>query len=156
MEIRTLQISDQQPIISVLNEWWGGREMAHMLPALFFHHFNQTSFISEENGEMVGFLIGFLSQTHPSEVYIHFVGVHPNYRNQKIGQALYRHFFQKVQKEGRSIVRCITSPQNKDSIAYHQRMGFTICSGDALIDGIQVHTNYDGAGSDRVVFEKKL
>lgn len=105
---------------------------------------------------MVGFLIGFLSQTHPGEAYIHFVGVHPNYRQQKIGQTLYRHFFQKVQKEGRSIVRCITSPQNKDSIAYHQRMGFTICSGDALIDGIEVHTNYDGAGSDRVVFEKKL
>lgn len=156
MEIRTLDVSDQQPILSVINEWWGGREMAQMLPALFFHHFSQTSFVMEEKGEMVGFLIGFLSQTHPHEAYIHFVGVHPGYRKQKIGQTLYRHFFQKVQKERRSIVRCITSPQNKSSIAYHQRMGFRICSGDMLINGIEVQTNYDGSGNDRVVFEKRL
>ncbi|WYP27789.1 GNAT family N-acetyltransferase [Alkalihalobacillus sp. FSL W8-0930] len=156
MEIRTLDVNDKQLILSVINEWWGGREMAHMLPALFFHHFNQTSFIMEEKGEMIGFLVGFLSQTHPHEAYIHFVGVHPDYRRQKIGQTLYRHFFQKVQKEQRSIVRCITSPQNKSSIAYHQRMGFAICSGDTLVNGIEVQTNYDGTGNDRVVFEKRL
>ena len=105
---------------------------------------------------MVGFLIGFLSQAHPLEAYIHFVGVHPNYRKQKIGQTLYQHYFQKVQKEKRRIVRCITSPQNKNSIAYHQRMGFEVCLGDKVVDGIQVQTNYDGTGNDRVVFEKRL
>ncbi|WP_254068526.1 GNAT family N-acetyltransferase [Brevibacillus sp. 7WMA2] len=53
--------------------------MADMLPKLFFEHFTYTasfSFIAEKNGELLGFLIGFLSQTHRDEAYIHFVGIH--------------------------------------------------------------------------------
>ncbi|WPS89245.1 hypothetical protein SMD22_09895 [Brevibacillus halotolerans] len=37
--------------------------MADMLPKLFFEHFTYTasfSFIAEKNGELLGFLIGFL------------------------------------------------------------------------------------------------
>jgi hypothetical protein len=54
--------------------------MSNMLPKLFFIHFNETSFIAEANSVAVGFLIGFLSQTHPEEVYIHFTGVHPDFK----------------------------------------------------------------------------
>lgn len=43
---------------------------------LFFEHFTHTSFIAEKNGELIGFLIGFLSQPHTDEAYIHFVGIH--------------------------------------------------------------------------------
>ncbi len=38
--------------------------MAAMLPKLFFVHFQETSFIIEEDGETLGFLCGFFSQTH--------------------------------------------------------------------------------------------
>ncbi|GIO02197.1 GNAT family N-acetyltransferase [Brevibacillus laterosporus] len=50
--------------------------MGDMLPKLFFEHFTHTSFIAEKNGELIGFLIGFLSQIHTDEAYIHFVGIH--------------------------------------------------------------------------------
>lgn len=33
--IRQVESSDYQPIISVLNDWWGGRNMSDMLPKLF-------------------------------------------------------------------------------------------------------------------------
>ena len=156
MLIRTIDSYDQEQILPVVNEWWGGREMSHMLPRLFFHHFNETSFIIEKNEKMVGFLIGFLSQTNDNEAYIHFVGVHPDHRKQKIGQRLYQQFYDVVQKEGRNTVRCITSPQNTNSIAYHQKMGFEMCEGDKWIDGIAVTSNYDGDGQDRVQFMKHL
>jgi hypothetical protein len=48
--------------------------------------------------------------------------------------------------EGRSLVRCVTSPVNEGSIGFHERMGFT----SRLVPG------YDGEGRDRVVFEKRL
>ncbi|TSB45743.1 GNAT family N-acetyltransferase [Alkalicoccobacillus porphyridii] len=156
MQIRNLKESDQADILSVVNDWWGGRDMAHMLPKLFFTHFNQTSFVVEEEGKLVGFLIGFLSQTQPNEAYIHFAGVHPDYRKKKIGQRLYQHFFKVVQSEKRTIIRCITSPQNKSSIAYHQKMGFVIEPGDKLVDGVEVTEDYDGLGMDRVRFMKDL
>ncbi|MCP9835642.1 MULTISPECIES: hypothetical protein [unclassified Cyanobium] len=59
--IRHLELDDYPPIISVLDEWWGGRPMAARLPRLFFVHFSSTSFSAVEDGQIVGFLIGFVS-----------------------------------------------------------------------------------------------
>jgi hypothetical protein len=73
--IRHPDASDHQPIIAVVDDWWGGRRMADMLPKLFFIHFQPTSFVAEHDGRIVAFLIGFVSQTFPEEAYIHFVGL---------------------------------------------------------------------------------
>jgi hypothetical protein len=45
--IRHAEPSDYESIISVVDEWWGGRRMAAMLPKLFFVHFQPTSFIGQ-------------------------------------------------------------------------------------------------------------
>jgi GNAT superfamily N-acetyltransferase len=156
MEIRTVKSSDYPIISPLINDWWGGRQMSDMLPKLFFVHFNNTSFIAEENGGLIGFLIGFLSQSCPEDAYIHFVGVHPEYRGQQIGKQLYNEFFNKVRQMGRYRVRCVTSPANKDSIAYHRRMGFEIENGDKEVNGNSVHADYDGFNQDRVIFVKIL
>ncbi|MBN8210529.1 GNAT family N-acetyltransferase [Bacillus sp. NTK071] len=156
MQIRNVKQSDYYVISPIINEWWNGRQMADMLPKLFFDHFTSTSFVAEEDGEVIGFLIGFLSQTHLHEGYIHFVGVHPKYRGRNIGKQLYYEFFKTIKLYGRSIVRCVTSPVNKASIAYHIRMGFEIEGGNRVVNGIAVHSNYDGPDRERVVFVKKL
>ena len=36
-------------MIQHVNAWWGGREMAPMLPKLFFLHFEGTSFVVEDD-----------------------------------------------------------------------------------------------------------
>ena len=154
--IRHVEPSDYQPVISVLNDWWGGRNMSDMLPKLFFVHFRNTSFVAEHDGKIVGFLIGFLSQTFPDQAYIHFVGVHPDYRRKGMAGKLYRHFFEIAQRHGCRVVRSVTSPVNKVSIAFHLRMGFGIEPGGKLIEDISVAENYDGHGGDRVLFLKKL
>ncbi|MCL1699204.1 GNAT family N-acetyltransferase [Lysinibacillus sp. Bpr_S20] len=156
MEIRSVKGSDYYIISPLVNEWWGGRNMSDMLPKLFFDHFTQTSFIAEKDGELVGFLIGFLSQTYSNEAYIHFVGVHPAYRKHNIGKKLYNQFFNVVRQNNRSIVRCVTSPVNKVSIAYHTKMGFEIENGDRIVDSLSLNTDYDGPNQDRVLFVKKL
>lgn len=156
MNIRIVKGSDYYTLAPLINEWWGGRNMSDMLPKLFFDHFKNTSFIAEKNGEIVGFLIGFLSQSQPKESYIHFVGVHPEFRKHNIGTKLYNQFFNVVKQNGRNIVRCVTSPVNKVSIAYHTKMGFEIEEGDKKIDGVYVNTNYDGINQDRVLFIKHL
>lgn len=127
-----------------------------MLPRLFFTHFRPTSFIAESNGRMAAFLIGFLSQTFPEEAYIHFVGVHPDCRKDGLGRSLYQRFFKAAVQRDCRVVRCVTSPVNKGSIAFHLRMGFIPEHSDKFIDGIPVRAGYDGAGEDRVVFSKVL
>jgi ribosomal protein S18 acetylase RimI-like enzyme len=156
MQIRNLKPSDYQRIISVLNKWWGGRRMSDMLPKLFFVHFTTTSFIAEEEGSIVGFLVGFLSQSKPEEAYIHFSGVHPDFRKRGIARELYGQFFKSVRAKGCRLVRCVTSTVNKTSIAFHIAMGFQVESGDAQIDSITYHSDYDGPGEHRVLFVKSI
>jgi|GEM_PF-145352 GNAT superfamily N-acetyltransferase len=143
-------------VTSVINEWWGGRNMRDMLPKLFFVHFRETSFIAELDGEIVGFLNGFFSQTFAEEAYIHFVGVHPAFRQHGVARRLYKRFFDTARAHGKSLVRCVTSPANKTSIAFHLRMGFEIEPGDVEADGIAAHSNYDGKDESRVLFVKRL
>jgi len=118
--------------------------------------FIRIGFLAEETGEIIGFLIGFLSQSRMNKAYIHFVGVHPEYRGKKIGKQLYSHFFDVTKQNGRNTIRCVTSPVNKTSIAYHTNMGFKIEQGDKEFNNISVHTNYDGVNQDRVLFVKHL
>jgi ribosomal protein S18 acetylase RimI-like enzyme len=122
--------------------------MEPMLPRLFFLHFEGTSFVAEDAaGGLMGFLCGFLSQTDPNEAYIHFVGVSPERRGEGIGRTLYERFFDEVRAQGRSVVRCVTSPANEESVAFHEALGFEV---DRLVE------DYDGPGEDRVLLVKNL
>ena len=156
LRIREIDPSDYSVVISSVNEWWGGRNMVDMLPKLFFVHFRETCFSAEHEGRVVGFLVGFLSQSRAGEAYIHFAGVHPEFRKNRIAETLYGRFFEAMRKSGRSIVRCVTSPVNKGSIAFHRRMGFSMEPGTKEIDGVPAVEDYDGKGEHRVLFVKVL
>ena len=147
-EIRHAKPSDYGRVIQHVNAWWGGREMAPMLPQLFFLHFEGTSFVAEDDeGKLIAFLIGFLSQSDYEEAYIHFVGVAPEQRGSGVGRALYERFFAVVADQGRSVVRCVTSPTSEGSVAFHESLGFSV---------EKVAKDYDGPGEDRVLLVKLL
>jgi ribosomal protein S18 acetylase RimI-like enzyme len=148
LTIRHAKPSDYGRVIGRVNVWWDGRDMAPMLPKLFFLHFEGTSFVAEDADEdLVAFLCGFLSQTAPDEAYIHFVGVSPEHRGEGIGRSLYERFFEEVRARGRSVVRCVTSPANERSISFHENLGFEV---DRVVP------DYDGPGEDRALLVKRL
>jgi predicted GNAT superfamily acetyltransferase len=154
-DLRNAQASDHERVIAVVDAWWG-RNVADMLPKLFFKHFENTSFIAEQHGQLTGFLIGFLSQSRTNEAYIHFVGVHPEQRKHGLARTLYERFFEVARDASRSTVGCVTSPYNQRSIAFHRALGFEIVPGDSIEDGVSVHSNYDGKGVARVQFRRDL
>jgi ribosomal protein S18 acetylase RimI-like enzyme len=143
--IRHAEPADYASVIGVIDEWWGGRAMAAMLPKLFFVHFRDTSFVAEADGRVVGFLCGFRSQTFPDEAYIHFVGVAPEQRGGGLGRELYERFFAAVAP--RAVVRAVTSPVNERSVAFHRALGFEV---------ERVDEDYDGCGEPRVLLRKLL
>ena len=146
-EIRHARPSDYGRVIGVVDAWWGGRQMSPMLPRLFFVHFEGTSFVAEVDGELAGFLCGFLSQTHADEAYVHFVGVDPGRRGEGVGAALYERFFSEVRTLGRTVVHAVTSTINVGSLDLHRRVGFEV---------ERVMEDYDGQGGDRVLLVKRL
>jgi predicted GNAT superfamily acetyltransferase len=147
IEIRHAEPSDHARVVAVLDEWWGGRHMAAMLPRLFFVHFRDTSFVAEREGELAGFLVGFLSPSEPEDAYVHFVGVSPAERGSGLGRELYERFFALASERGRSRASCVTSPANTGSLAFHESIGFQASA---------PQPGYDGPGEDRVVLTRAL
>jgi ribosomal protein S18 acetylase RimI-like enzyme len=146
--IREAGPADYGRVIQHVDAWWGGREMASMLPRLFFVHFEGTSFVAEtEDGQLAGFLCGFVSQTAPDEAYVHLLGVAPSRRGSGLGHELYERFFEAARAQGRTLVRCVTSPANEASVDFHRALGFEV---------ERTVPDYDGPGEDRVLLVKRL
>jgi len=151
-QIRPLSTADYPLVTSVIDQWRGGRPMTDKLPRLFLEHFTDTSFAADRDGK----LAGFLSRSRPGEACIHFAGVAPAERGSGPGRQLYEAFFHAAQARGCVLVRAVTSPVNRGSVAFHQRMSFQLEPGDAEVDGIPVSSGYDGHGGDRVRFIRSL
>lgn len=155
---------DHARVIAVLDDWWGGfqgeegaRRRAARLPRLFLEHFADTSFVAEgPDGRLAGFLVGFLSQSQPATAYIHFVGVDPSWRCTGLARGLYARFFEEAARRGARTVRCVVSPGNEGSLAFHRRLGFVPDPGDAIVDGVPVRRDHDGPGLDRIALGRRL
>ena len=154
--IRKAEPADHDKIIAALQNWWGGRDLSAMLPRLFLNHFNDTSLVFEKEGEMIGFLIGFISPSLKKEAYVHFMGVHPDFRQKGIGTLLYERFIEICRRHGRSIIRACTSPVNRGSVEFHKRIGFKLEPGDDEIEGLPVTSDYNRPGDHKVRFTKKI
>lgn len=124
-QVRHATPDDYDAIQLVVDDWWG-RPISSVLQPLFLDHFFTTSYVAEDNGDIVGFLVGFLSPARPEVAYIHFVGVRPDQRRTGLARDLYARFFELARLEGRTEVWAITGPINETSIAFHQAMGFAV------------------------------
>ena len=152
--IRNAQPSDHSEVIAALQSWWGGRDLSAMLPKLFLNHFYDTSFVIEHRQSMIGFLIGFMSPALDDEAYVHFMGIHPDFRVQGLGKSLYERFFDICRSQDRKVVRACTSPVNKGSVKFHQKIGFRVESGDDEVNSIPVTRDYNRPGDHKVRFTK--
>ena len=142
--------------MAVMPEWWGGRDLRSMLPKIFFEHFRHTALIAEHEDRLLGFLVGFFCPDHAGEAYIHFVGVEPAWRRAGLSGDLYRRFIAMARAEGRTVIRAVTAPVNKGSIAFHTALGFSILPGDTEVDGLPVTTDHGPQGDHVVHFALRL
>ncbi|MEN9620513.1 MAG: hypothetical protein RL499_706, partial [Actinomycetota bacterium] len=160
---RPLAESDHLPVLAAVGEWWGtpqAPELGLLLPRLFFQHFTVLSEVVEtvdaDGGlRLVAFVVAFQSATHPERVYIHFVGVAPEWRSRGVASTLYERLFAAARARGCTRVDAITSPANQGSQAFHRALGFT-AHGDAEIEGVMAYADYDGPGHARVALTRRL
>ncbi len=160
---RAATAADHGRMIEAIRLWWGdsrspaeARELSRLLPRLFLEHFSGTSLVVEDDGRLAAFLVGFHSADRPEQAYIHFVGVDPERRRAGLAAGLYRTFFDRAQRSGRTTIRAITSPANRGSIAFHRRLGFALEPGDHEVNCVPVHRDHDGPGEHRVCFRLDL
>lgn len=129
---------------------------------LFTKFFQNTVFVAEKihNGEktIIGFLIGFISQSNSDEGYVHLLCVDPEFRGIGIASNLIKNYCEVVSKEGCKKVYLITKPINIKAINFYKKIGFSVVSNSNIVNigGILAFRDYDGFGEHMVVLKKEL
>jgi GNAT superfamily N-acetyltransferase len=152
---RTAEGDDAPLVSSAIDDWWPGRHIVHMVCPQLFEHYGDTCLLVEdetrpEGDRLVGFLLGMMSQRMPDAGYVHYAGVRPEYRGTGLGRQMYERFATMTRERGRGEIFIETSTWNRDSIAFHERMGFAFVPGDEVVDGLPVHHDTGGKGFDYV------
>ena len=151
--------ADHARVVAVIDDWWDGRRMRHLLPRLWLQHFTGTSWIAETaDGRLAGFLVGFVSPDHPDTGYVHMVAARPGLRRRGVARSLYARFIDDIQVRGVHCVVAITWPGNRPSLAFHRALGFSVPEGEGTtrVYGTPAIVDYEADGSDTSVMELDL
>ncbi len=154
MDITNCTKDDLDAIRQDISEFWGSDRNLQLHHPTFVYEFGNTAFVIRQEGRVVAYLLGFLSQTEPTG-YIHMVAVRKPYRREGLGRRLYEHFTACVRDKGCTMLKAFTQVNNAASITFHKAMGFEL-QGIPNVDNIPVVRDYSGKGQDRVVFRKNI
>jgi len=133
-------------------EFWGSDRTLGLHHPMFLYEFGDTAYVIRGAEKVVAYLLGLFSQTGPV-AYVHLVGVHETARRRGFARVLYEQFAADARAHGCTELKAITTPENHDSIGFHQSIGMTPIRDS---QGSVVTANYAGPGQDRVVLWKAL
>ncbi len=142
VHIRGIRKADFDFLVRELDRWWGGPSGQRAHP-IFFYEFGEHALIAEQDGQVVGFLLGFITVDLG---YVHLVGIEPEHRRMGVGQALYQRFEERCRAAGVRRIKAIAAIGNEGSVAFHRALGFEV----------RQEADYAGPGRGRVVFTKSL
>ena len=154
MKIDNCTQSDFHEILTDISDFWGSDRTLSVHHPIFIHEFGDTAFVIKDNGKVIAYLFGFLSQTQKTG-YVHLIGVRQNFQNKGLGTLLYEHFANHVKNKGYNKLKAITTATNQLSISFHKKIGMKLL-GKKNENGIEVVKDYAAPGQDRVVFEKDI
>jgi GNAT superfamily N-acetyltransferase len=155
MNVRRITKKDFDRIVEVIDHWWGG-PLGTFAHPIFFYELGGQALVVEKEGEMIGFLLGFVvhgsdlpeptGTDAPQTGYVHLVGIHPDYRRQGVGRVLYQRFTEACKAVGCLKMKAITAVGNEISIRFHVAQGWDMVEID----------DYAGPDRRRIVFTKAL
>ena len=90
-----------------------------------FYELGDMARIVEDDGVMVGFLLGFITKSRQGgDVgYVHLVGIHPDHRRRGVGRLLYEAFERDCRKAGVVRMKAITTLGNEGSQIFPSGFG---------------------------------
>jgi ribosomal protein S18 acetylase RimI-like enzyme len=157
--------ADQPRIAAVVDDWFAGRRVRHLVVRAWFRHVASTSWLAEDDaGQPIGFLIGYRSQDRPGEAVLHLVAVHPSHRRRGIGRALVESFLADVAgtvgrgATGERTVTALAWPGEPIAISFFRSLGFRPDAGPGSqnLYGTPAFADYETRGEDRIVFQRPL
>ena len=157
--LRRATESDHGAIAGVVDEWFGGRRIAHLAGRSWFRHIGSTSWLAvDEADRPVGLLLGFRSQDHPAESVVHLLAVDPNRRRQGIGRRLVEAFAADLADRGATEIVALAWPGDPPAVAFFRAVGFRADDGPGSqnLFGTPAFADFEAPGDDRIVFRLAL
>ena len=144
MKIRNLSEDDIITIIKVTESYEDLLVERSSIYWLFWKFFKDTCLVALEENQLIGYLLGFISQTEPICGYIHMIGVNKNYRRKRIGTTLINYFEEIVASKGAKFIYLTTNLENVGAIEFYKEIGFN-----------DINKIYK-VGSERLEFWRKI
>lgn len=144
MIVRAISKEDFDYIVTVFDEWWGGPSSERASP-FFFHELGRYALIAEDDGRVVGFLLGLVAAGSDTG-YVHLVGIDPRHRRRGVGKRLYQHFHESCKEAGLRELKAIGMVGHEGSLRFHTALAFEV----------REVADYAGPGRARMVFTKRL
>jgi len=135
--------ADYATILEEHEEFWGARDLRPAHHPVLVHEFADTSVALHDDGQLVGYLFGFVAGTVG---YVHLVGVRGEQRRQGLATRLWQEFEALARERGATSLKAITTPTNEMSIGFHTALGM---AAERVAD-------YAGPGHDRIVFTRAV
>jgi ribosomal protein S18 acetylase RimI-like enzyme len=157
LALRRPSEDDQPQLVAVVDQWFGGRRVRHLVARAWFRHFASTSWIAlDASDRPLGFLLGYRSPDRPAEAVIHLLGVDPNQRRRGTGRRLVEAFVDDVGREGVGIVVASAWPDDPIAVRFFGTLGFQPDDGPGSqrLYGTTGFADHEGPGEDRVLFTR--
>ena len=145
METRKISKADFDVIVEVIDRWWGG-PISTLAHPIFFYELGELAHVTVDDGQIIGFLLGFIAHEPETTGYVHLVGIHPDFRRKGVGRKLYDSFAKACATAGCIRLKAITTPGNEVSLRFHIAQGWDVKELD----------DYAGPARRRVVFTKEI
>jgi GNAT superfamily N-acetyltransferase len=145
MDTRPCKKEHFDEIVEVIDRWWGGPISTFAHP-IFFHELGDKALVVVDEGQLIGFLLGFVAYQPVKTGYVHLVGIHPEHRRRGVGRLLYEAFTETCRGSQCVRMKSIATHANEGSRRFHVALGWN----EEDVD------DYAGPGRRRIVFTKDL
>lgn len=151
--------ADYAGITTRLDDWWGRRQAPGILSRLWFEHFAGTSWIAHAlDGELAGYLVGFLSPGHPADFVIVSAAVAPGLRRHGVGRRLHEGAAADALEHGAARLVEPAWPGDPVATAFLRAAGFVPegLPGTRRLYGVPAYPDQEWGREDRAIFVREL
>ena len=153
-KIQQCTVDDFKQIKEDILDFWGTDRTLYVHQRVFIRKFGESAYVIKEGDKVIAYLWGFVDNKRKIG-WVHLIGVRISHQKKGIGRSLYSHFIKYAKEKGCNKVKALTIPENKESIAFHKKIGMTLL-GIPNEEGTPIIKNHHNSGQDRVEMEIEI
>lgn len=127
---------------------------------IMLRYFGNSCFIADYNGDIVGFVLGFVSQIYDKTYFLWQVGVDESMRGEGIGKMLLETVEKEMRKLGCNRIELTIYPKNIPSKRLFEKMGYlNVSSKEGKLIKVMENTavkDYYKPGRHFMLYEKNI